>query len=393
MSVVFAIPDSERPDELIWYLARTPGDAEMLSEDDLASVRPDDILLVVSGRDVFLGSVTLVARNEKELRSAALYQLEDDLAEPVSQMFAAVGERPADPTDPRDVCVVSQARLTHWLSLLEVFPSAKSNARIVSDTSLLKHGADPLIFDGDDMVIVRDGEKVFALDRHNAAELLPALLQSPDYSRFTLIQGQGSVLDPASFTARRNASYPEFVSQYLSPKAGLDIRQGEYRAHRPMDIGFARRWKGSLVLASMAAILWLGFTGLSVMRLNAETGQLYKRAVSAYQAAFPDERNVVDPHASVMSKLRLNPGAQSVRVTELLSTFYRGLESIEGVEIESVSFNSETGRLTTSLKFTGYEDRDRLKQALESLGLLLELGGVSQEDGFLVGQAVIRTNR
>ena len=109
--------------------------------------------------------------------------------------------------------------------------------------------------------------------------------------------------------------------------------------------------------------------------------------VTAYSRAFPEEGRVVDPSRSVALKMRNAPGGSGASFVELSAALYAGLEEVEGVSLQSLTFDRTSGQITASLQFAGYESRDQLRDSFERRGLRLELGGARQEGGVIVGEA------
>ncbi len=389
MSTVFAIMGSEPETGLIWYRREAGGEAVRLSDEELSRTKADEAVLIVSGRDVFTGEVELLARNTKQLRTAALYQLEDDLAEPVGSLHLALGKKPSDGAREQPVAVVSNMRMQAWKDLFQpVAETIAPRQSMLVDTDMVRAADTPVIFDGEGVVILFDGQRANAIDAELAPEIVPAMLQEADLADPEYIVGDRPVLSMTGFTPSETISYPAFVSRFIG-SASIDLYQDGYRQQSSFDLGFARRWAVTSALAIIAAGLWLGYLGVSALQLERETERLYQSSLTAYRAMFPEESRVVDPHRATLTKLGDSATGSSGSVTGLMSAFYRGLEQVENVEIVALGYNSQSNRLTSSLKFGSYQDRDKLKQVLETAGLSIELGGVAQEDGFLVGQAVI----
>ena len=119
MSILFAIPNTETSSRLQWFLSDSPGAADPVAETDLSVIKASRIVLVASGRDVFLGRIETVARSEKQLRQIALFQLEDELAEPLSNLHAAIRTKAAGAESERRVDVVSHAAMSSWINAIE----------------------------------------------------------------------------------------------------------------------------------------------------------------------------------------------------------------------------------------------------------------------------------
>ncbi len=394
MSILFAIPDTVASADLHWFYSEQNGEVEPVLADELSDLQADRIALIVSGRDVYSGTIDAVTRSEKQLREIALYQLEDDLAEPVAGLHLALGPSLGEVGSARRVNIVSQARMTQWMDALKrAGGKFAERTKIISDTSLFDSAPSGFLFDGDGVVLLKTSDGMCAMDPGTAAELVPALLQSSGDRVESLVIGEDAVLADSlnvSPEARQTLSYVELVSRRIWEETGLDLRQGQYRTAESVDIGFLNKWTGTLALAAGVCLVWLMYQGVSAYQLNRAADGLYQQSVDRYKAVFPDEGVVANPRARVAEKLRNSNIAMSdVPATALMSGFYQALSGTEGVELVSMSFNGGTGLISSSLKFSSYQDRDTFKQAIEKVGMSVELGGVSQEDGILVGQAII----
>lgn len=396
MSVLFAIETSETSG-LDWFLAGDDGVAEPVDEGLLEKVRAQDIVFIVSGRDVQLSQVDVVARGEKELLAAALFQLEDDLAEPVSDVHLALRRKDSETPNRRKVAIVSDRKMADWVARLNSsLVREVSSIRIVPDISLLGGRRErALLYDGDGVVLLATDTNAYAVDAELAGQIIPAILQDEDLTDISYLEGASPRLNAELRGATLNRagvkSYADLIASHIEPGAGINLRQGEYRAESRLDLGFLSRWKSTLSLAGLVLVVWFGFLLLSAQRLSQETERLRQSAVQAWQTAYPDETGVRDPYAATMAKLNAVGASTNAGtgVTGLLSAFYKGLEDVDGAELIDISYKGETGRLSVKLKFTGYQDRDALKQALEQRGFSVDLRGVTQEEGFLVGQAIL----
>ena len=397
MSTVFAIQNSENPTDLTWYLSESDGAAIEVDPSDLSRSGAGDVVLIASGRDVFLGEVEIIARNDREMRSAALFHLEDDLAEAPSGLHVAIGNKRDGDSNRRQVAVISRSLMDQFQdSLDDVKLPANARVRIVPDTSLFLEGySAPTLFDGDDLVLVNTGVNCYSLDAETASQIAPALISEDGLSDIDYIRGDRPVLVDGvpgiNLNLESAKSYPELIANLLSVADGLDLKQAEFRSKSDVDLGFARKWLGTLGIAAAACCLWLVYLGVSAHQLNEEADRLYQNSVSAYQAAFPDDQPVVDPLAQ--TRARLNSGQGSLTnqpsLSVMLPAFYTGLERVDGVEVIDLAFNQQTGRLSSRLRFSSYESRDQLKQIMESAGMRVEFPNVSQSDGFLIGQVVL----
>ncbi|MAK62217.1 MAG: hypothetical protein CMK09_14705 [Ponticaulis sp.] len=396
MSVLFAISsDGQSLPE--WFVSRTPNEVERVPIDQVEQVKADRIVWLVPGTDVFLAHVEATARSSSDLRTAALYQLEDDVSEAVSKLHLALGPQRSGPYTGRLAAIVSLAEMSRLSEAMADFDAGfASRIELIPETSLFAETGAAFIYDGDDKLFVGDGNSPpTAIDPQFATELLPALIHQLGVNEADLYHGAGGVVSgvqlPPTLTLSegRFQSFAQFVSSPLLGGEGIDLRQGEFAPRKKLKFGVSG-WTSSLVLAGLALVIWLASTGIGVVQLNAQGDRLYDRMTEAYSARFPEEGRVADPRRAVASKLGALPGGNAgPSFIELASVFYTGLSEVEGVELDSFSFDAETERLTATLRFSGYQDREQLKQIFEEQGIPISLGGARQENGAIVGEAIL----
>jgi type II secretion system protein L len=385
MSVLFArLPGTPMGDD--WFIARSENEVEPVSREALSDVVADRVVLLVPGPDVFMSTVTAATRSMADLRTAALFQLEDDLSQPVSEVHIAIGPRAPENPNTRTVAVVSDDGMSDWLNACEDLPAELlARAELIPETSLFTEG-EPFVFDGDGRVIIYDGERFHGCDPHLAADLVPAILQQADLQSVQHIVSDDSQMTDVPGETSRVDSFVAFIAPNLLAGAGIDLRQGAY-ARRSQGQFKLSGWSATLGLAAAALLIWITSLGVSVFGLNQASDDLYNSMVTAYSRAFPEEGRVVDPSREVALKMRNAPGGSGASFIELSAALYAGLEEVEGVSLQGLTFDRTSGQITASLQFAGYESRDRLRDSFERRALSLELGGARQEAGVIVGEA------
>ena len=391
MSVLFSrLPGTDGAG--IWFIARSNEDVEIVSPADLGSVSADRVVVLVPGTEVFLATVTAATRSLADLRTAALYQLEDDLSQPVNELHLAVGQRDGADQNTRNVAVVSRSAMAVWNTACEALPdNIKERFEFIPETSLFLDG-EPFVFDGDERAIVFDGQKSWACDPSMAADIVPALLQHLELQDVALLSAQGAVLRPADTpenrfgTSTNVLNFASFAAPHLLEGAGINLLQADFSRKNASNVRLGG-WSSTFWLAAAALLIWIFTLGVSVFGLNRASDDLYQSMVTAYARAFPDQGRVVDPSREVSLRLRNAPGRDGVSFVGLTAALYSGLSDVEGVALQGLTYDRSTGRITASLQFAGYEARDQLRDSFESRGLVLELGGARQEGGIIVGEA------
>lgn len=395
MSVLFAVIHP-LTGEASWYLARRDDDVEPVDAGDLEKVRASRTVLLVPGTDIHLSTITSAVRSAKDLRTAALFQLEDDVSQPVNELHLALGNVVEGTASERPVALASLKRMEDWADHLNDLPDAMASAcEIIPETTLFDDEIEPFIYDGDGRVLVGGKDRVYAVDTGMANDVVPALLHQLEIREAYVFEGQAPVLGEALSQISVQGGkteplpYAECVATALLKGRGLDLRQGDFAPKRSMKINVGG-WTASLALAGLALIVWIAGMGVEVLRLNQATDGLYDSMIDAYAASYPEEGRIIDPRSEVMQKLRdTGRSGGGEDFVQLISVFYTGLREVPGVELERFTFDQETGRLSATLYFSGYQDRDALKQAFDELGVPLNLGGARQEAGVVVGEAVL----
>ena len=110
--------------------------------DELPADRPvDTAVAFIPGPAVTRHRVEITARRFSEVRQAALFAVEDDVAEPVDQIHIAVGPE-TQPGTGREVLVASAADMGSWIAYLSA--RGLGAADMVAAHSLLPADVDGL---------------------------------------------------------------------------------------------------------------------------------------------------------------------------------------------------------------------------------------------------------
>lgn len=392
MSVLFALLKADaQPD---WYLAHSAHDIEQLELSELDRVRADRVALIVPGMDVFLAEITASTRSMSDLRTAALFQLEDDLSQSVSSLHIAIADRSGDKSTARRVAVVDRVHMPVWMELGDSLPDMlREKVEFIPVTSLFAD-VSPFLYDGDGHVVLAAGHTAFEVDPALATDIVPALAQQMELTDVRRIEGASPVLSSIALSEtstidETSVSFDSLLAGPLLSGKGLDLRQGEF-ARRSSAAFNVRGWGISMGLAAAACLVWFISLGFSTMGLNRASDALYDDMVDAYARSFPSQGRVVDPVREVSQRLN----GQTNTLTgptfiQLSSAFYEGLEEVEGVSVQGLSYDGQNGQLTATLLFSSYQDRDELVQIFSARGINLQLGGARQESGLIIGEASI----
>ena len=142
--------------------------------DAVPPARADDSdVALVPGTAVTRHQVQFTAKKPSEARQAALFAVEDDVAEPVDQLHIALGR--ADEEGTRDVLVVSAVDMAEWMAWLAA--NGLATADLVATHSLMPDGAAAYQAPGE--ILLRKNGHAFALDDETPDDVLRLIAAEP----------------------------------------------------------------------------------------------------------------------------------------------------------------------------------------------------------------------
>lgn len=384
MARVYALlqPDNTllfaRPRGSGWALSASRGGVD---------ARGKNLTVILSGLDVSGHSAVIPARNENEARRAALYAVEDDVAENVEASHVALGEPDkAAPSAARQINVVSSAYLKDLISTLT--EHGLEEAELMSAHSLLPDG--DILYEAPGLVLGRLGERSFALDAGFGRDVLLSLTRShPDIE----IHGDhvAEALGRASSGAGAN-SFEVFLTQLATwaeqSDRGIRLRQGAFEPRRAVDLEGLGYWKTAGVLAAVAALGWFGAMVLETRAMNSRAEQLNTLSQEFARVGWPelggDVRQVLATTGGADAA-----GDQFPGLLDATAVLYDGLARIEGSELRTLRYDKMRQQLTASIAFQSFADVDRLTTVLGESGLSARSGDSRQSGSRVIGDLTL----
>lgn len=358
----------------IWRFAETaPEDA-----DDFFPVA------IVPGTAVTRHAVQIAATRPAEVRQAALYAVEDDVAEPVDRLHIAVG-RPAEDGN-RDVLVTSASDMAGWMAWLSA--NQLGTCDVVSAHSLMPEDADA--FQAPDEILLRRDGRAFAVDASLPDDVLRLLaptqgrVHGPALARRlgTTTAGEGGMTREAYLKTLAQ------VYETAEPGSIISLRQGVYARRRRLGLESANRWRFAGLLAAAAAILWLASVGLETAAYRSQADALRTQTVDLISTAVPSSNGNVD---AALTQLRQTQriGKASVRPTIASAALYQALSAAEGAEIRTLRYDAAIGQLTALVLISNYAEADAIAAQLETAGLGVTLGQARQTGDQVLAELTI----
>lgn len=374
------------------------GPLEALREDIVAAPRRQPLVVLLPAGDVLACPVNAPARQQRQLQQALPFLLEEMLAGDIDEFHVVAGRR----IDPQrlQVLAVERRRLRAVLAALQhagldpAIVTSEALALPVPERgiALLLAGADSLVAGSDGHALGLDaGDATLVLDRVAADAAQAVVLLAGDEDAALRAEALEAALQAAEVPPRveRDARVQASLN-WLAPQAGslsaLNLRQGEFAAAGDggFDPGFD--WQPLAWLAASWAVLALGYQVALGISHEREATAVREAQVALYRQAFPGAGDVPRPRAQMEGHLRTAAGAGAglIPLVAETSAALAGLDADQSLFTpRNLSWDSTQAKLHVDIVARSLEDLDRLRQALEQRGLVVDLGaGIAQDTGY-----------
>ncbi len=297
--------------------------------------------------------VSLPARSSVEAAAAALFAIEDDLAQPIEQVHVAVGPRYAD--DPlRDVYAVDRALIAAWIDLLRA--NGFADAPIIPDLAFLDGARGPL--DAGTHFLNAAENRRFAVDKSLPEAAITALL------------------GPSSATGAKPLETALLAR--IKDARRIDFRTGAFARREETALAGLGAWRLAAGLAVAASVA--GFVGLLLeARQDADAAaRLEAAAQRRFAALYPGE----PPPANLAAEIQRRSSSAGHAGLEFRSAsraLYEATASVSGARIRSLQFDAANSSFIARVQFPAFGDDARLNEALATRGYTARSGDARQE--------------
>jgi len=347
--------------------------------------RGENAVAFVPGTAVTLHKADVIAKKPVEARRTALFAIEDDVAEPIEALHAALG--PAGDGLARSVYLTSLADMTIWLQLLEDL--GLPDAAIVPTYSLLPD--ESMAVQGANEYVFREGADAFSIDASAPDDLVrsiaPGETKTVYGAALARILGQPPAHDGFAEAGEWLMQLAHWHQQH--PAAGLvSLRQGDFAVRHALKFDGLSRWRPVAALAAACFALWVTSVWFETSALRETATDLRARTSDILAAAVPESQGNVNQGLAVLREdQRLS--SNSLRPTLASAALYEALGPTGNAEIRSLRFDAGTGRLTAVVVFDNYSDSDAIGERLEEAGLSVSLGEARQSGNRVLGEFTI----
>lgn len=305
------------------------------------------------------------ARNEAEAARAALYAIEDELAQPVEEVHLVLGPRLRENVD-RDIYVVDQALMNTWLDMLS--KAGLSPAKILPEQSLYTDLSTPV--DMGSHILQREGSRIIAVDSAMPLQAREALTGADAGS--SLQEGIQIIR-----LAERSNSY-----------AGVNLRTGSFALPREKKQGISV-WRKAAGIGVAAVSIWTGTLILEARNYNYASEQLGKRAAERYAAIFPAAAIPSDIDRATREMLAVTATPDTIDFRTSAATLYEAIAVNPDTYISSLTFDGSAGRLIADVEAPSPETVLGIVTFLQNRGFNVSSNGPEQSPGSTTAQIIL----
>ncbi|MFN3608366.1 MAG: type II secretion system protein GspL [Hyphomonas sp.] len=265
------------------------------------------------------------ARNEADAARAALYAIEDELAQPVEDIHLVLGPRMKDSPE-RDIYVVDRSLLKSWIDLLS--KSGLAPEKLMPEQCLFTDIDHPV--DMGDRIIQREGNRIVGIDT--------ALPQ----------QARDALSAPADTSGHQTGQDIIRLAERSRTRSGVNLRTGVFALSKDTKQGVSA-WRKAAGIAIAAISIWTGTLILEARNYQHSTELTQKRAAERYSEIFPAAAIPTDIDRATRDMLAVTTTPDNLDFRTSVAALYEAVAMTPDTLIVGLHFNSIENRLTADL--------------------------------------------
>ncbi len=319
-------------------------ETQRLAAAELSSLDVSDVVLIVPGQWVRIFETELPKAGRAQQLQMARFAREDDIANSAEDLHFALSD-----AQPPRLAVIDSAVMD---VLTERLSGVKPKAAY----------ADYDVLSGESAILVID----------RAVE--------PGLSAVDLDWTEETLAQPT------DAALADLFEEGLSKGDSLNLLQGAYRSKSGFSVPRfpAVRFAALAASALVAFFVWSGVQDRAAL---AQAQDLRKKTAAEYLAATGD-RAPSNPGRTAVQNLQTG-STQSAGFLELSVVLFSGLAQLSDTRVDQMRFNAENGTLQLRLIYPDFDAAARVETSVAQAGGQLITGGVREQNGAFVGEAVL----
>lgn len=396
MDTVIARRQPQDPERIAWY-RQTGGGELRRGESDAAGFAAEtgdaQVVWLAPSEAILLTEVRIA--NARELRRAAPYALEDELAGDLDELHFAYG--PSARQRPTPIAVVAHEVMRDWLGELEttgiaataLLPDVLALPLAANSWSLLLEPQRCLIRTGEYRGLACTPELLDTV----LASLLDESEEPPASIRVWRCPGASSALPALDIGFEEQAcdhGFFDVCGDALPRQWPLNLLQAPYRV-RKRESRHAPWWIAAGIAASWLLVAFVADL-IEYNRLATLKTEYQQAAERIYFESFPDARKAPDPRLLMEQRLEsLRSGQDGSAGPGFLGLVRVGAEALRAeqqIEVSGLRYRND--QLEVELTAPDASALDRIKQRLASQGLTAELQSLNTQGERVSGKLELK---
>ncbi|TKB46683.1 type II secretion system protein GspL [Thalassotalea mangrovi] len=403
---------SQAHDPVFWLITSTEQNDEIASgqlsgaqqlSELTDKARNRDVKVLVNSADVRLKAVQVPGKNDRAIRQATPYMLEEDLAQDVDSLFFAYSNPPADYEGEANtfVAIVAHKQLATWLSWLH---DADITAKMMLPDVLAMpvHEQRWVAINLDKHWLVRiDAWQGFVVDQDNIDLFLQQYVQENDGVDTDIqVQCYSQTADFDSAALPKGISIEQMpqelplklLSDY-APTTRFNLLQGQYQFKEERS-PLVRFYLKVAVIAMLALLVNMLVKGMEIYQ-NTGKYELYSQQIeSEYKKAFGQNQRVrmSTVKRQIATKLQeLGGGNSDQNLLAMLEKIRPAFVSVPTMKPDAIKYDNKRGEIRLSVVASNYQAFEQFKQALEKEQMDVTTGAQNNQGDQVVGSFNIRS--
>mgnify|MGYP000048537904 CR=1 FL=1 len=382
-----------------------------------------DVVLILQGSHVFSTTVNIPSKQTRHIAQALPFMLEDNIGEDVEDLHFTPGERDSE----GNVGVLSIRKSVIETIVSEFDRAGLSLTAIIPDMLCLPANDSEWVFvtDGHQLITRTSKYQALSIELDALPILLNALFpdtgeeghkapvpgafkvfvtqefKSDNFENWLKTQITSHLVDIETALDLQHIESTEFV--YLCDNVdGDSLKQcnlliGPYKPI-PKRAPSLFNWKPTAVLLSIFMCLFVGFQYVQASKLEQQALQADTEAKALYRKYFPRDKRVFDVRKQMKSHLmNAKSGSEGTGFLPLLAQVGEKMNEMNRAKKSQVinplriSFDQVQGQLKIDCTAPGFDDLDKLKKALETLQLDVEIARASQDGDKVKARVNVRS--
>lgn len=309
------------------------------------STKPEKVVAFAPSTAVGHFRLAVPSRSDAEAARAALYAIEDELAQPVEEVHVVLGLKSASSTE-RDIYVVDRSLMTGWLDLMSKM--GLSPDQIVPEQCLFTDVQDPV--DLGDRIILKEGNRVIGIDASMPSQAREALGLSS--TNANIAQGDHLVR-----LAERNAS-----------RRPVNLRTGLFAPKKGKRESVSA-WRKVAGIAIAAVSIWTGTLILEARNYSYAARQLNQSSLERFSSLFPVAPVPTDLERTTRDMLAVSGTTpDKLEFRPAVAALYEAVALHPGTHLSSLTFQQEQNRLTATIHSASADTASNVATFIESRG-------------------------